>query len=538
VASGVGFGLLILVLAWAWSRDFYATHLVPDDGVGSYYWVAEALSTTEAEGRLASLRLVSRGEMYVLYQMMAALLGELLPRNMGVGVFLNAPLYLAAAVALVRLFAQRAFALGWSIAFSVPLLLEPSFIPSTDRGLTNLHQDLPSYLLSITVAACFLGSRGLRSPLGAVGAGLAFGLLILARFPTAVLLGCWLAPLVAWQLLRDGRDRAAWRGLLLGTATALVVAAWWLIPRLGFFAHFVGFWYGRPRATIGTLGLASVPTLIKGYVKLLLAADLVYAAVLCLLVFAGLRAAIRSAGQAVVNAAALWLAVCPLLMLLALRSNNALYGLPAVVGCYLAVALPAASAVGRRAVGLGIRLALAAGVTALVATALLKGWRSHSAPSDEKAAAAAVLREVLASSGPPRLAVAYWGALNAYALADLAAFELGARVTIDDTLPVEPRFPSPVLRIRRAVLWSHGPDPSGVQQLVREVRGWSYVLVLDPACGPRPDPMPFPGEAPNWYRLSEILLASGEYVAVQTQLRPRGNECATLLRRREAPGGS
>jgi hypothetical protein len=50
--------------------------------------------------------------------------------------------------------------------------------------------------------------------------------------------------------------------------------------------------------------------------------------------------------------------------------------------------------------------------------------------------------------------------------------------------------------------------------------------------------MPFPGEAPNWYRLSEILLGSGDYVIVLAQLRPRGNECAALLRRRDAPPGS
>jgi hypothetical protein len=128
--------------------------------------------------------------------------------------------------------------------------------------------------------------------------------------------------------------------------------------------------------------------------------------------------------------------------------------------------------------------------------------------------------------------------LNAYSLADVAAFELGTRVTIDDTLPWEPPFPPPVLRIRRAVLWSAGPDAPGVERLAGELADERYVLVLDPRCGPRPEPMPFPGEAPNWYRLSEILLGSGDYVIVLAQLRPRGNECAALLRRRDAPPGS
>jgi hypothetical protein len=284
-------------------------------------------------------------------------------------------------------------------------------------------------------------------------------------------------------------------------------------------------------------------------VKLLLAADLIYAAILCTLFLASLDAAIRRAGplswrqagsalKSAVHLPALWLAVCPLLVLLALRSNNALYGLPAVVGLYLAAALPAASALGRRQVGRGMKLAIAAGATVLAVAAFVKGWRAHSVPSEEKGVALAVLREVLPSSDQPRLAMAYWGVVNAYSLADVAAFDLGTRVTIDDTLPWQPPFRAPMLRIHRAVLWSGGPDLPGVERLVGELRDWPFVLILDPTCGPRPNPMPFASEAPNWYRLSEILLGSGDYVVVQAGLRPRANECAALLRRREGPRGT
>jgi hypothetical protein len=190
--------------------------------------------------------------------------------------------------------------------------------------------------------------------------------------------------LVLRELLPERRDRAALKGLLLGSGAALLVGAWWLIPRLGFFAHFFGFWYGRPRATIGTLALASVPLLIKGYAKLLVAADGIYALVLGVLLLTNFSAVLgreegpfrRRVGLALkttVDVPALWLAVCPLLILLALRSNNALYGLPAVVAFYLAAALPTASALGRRAVGKAAKLAIAAAVAALAVSAVVKG---------------------------------------------------------------------------------------------------------------------------------------------------------------------
>lgn len=268
--------LLLIVFSIFMNQQFYKTHLSFSDGMGTYFLVGRTIQIAKTQGTLQALNFAVNSGMYILHPIMAALAGPFLNLSMSVGPLFNGIWYSAMSMSLCLLFWDKTHSILLSIILSIPPMIYISPVATAYEGLTNLNVDFLSYVLSVSTICYLLLSDNLSKSWATILAGVFWGLLVLGRIPTAILLGVMVIPLFIRGLIYRSTRSVTFRGLLTLGITILIVSGWWLIFSLYKFIKFFFFWYGHPLGSMGGLPLARLPFLWKGFIRELIGNNLPY----------------------------------------------------------------------------------------------------------------------------------------------------------------------------------------------------------------------------------------------------------------------
>jgi hypothetical protein len=519
----------VLVASYRASERHYAQRLIAADS--SCYLMGPALVVSGKDdfryGTLlrtpAPLRSTDPGtNVYVLQTFLAWYLRDFLPLRPAMAVLLNGVWFTAMCLSVYALLWSRirrwptaALATG---AFSIANPLLTSFL----YGLTSLDPNLVGFMLA-TCAICWviLSDRFERLVPCAL-AGFFLGALALGRVYTLGIVLPILLPYVVacfWRRSSEQMVRSLVGGLLVLTS-AYAICGWWVVR---FWREVLAY-----PTQFGELGVLNRTSLLGGFIEWLYFPRYMFVKFItlsCVLTWP-LAASLLGAGRGLrqFNWAALWMAVCPLMVLAKMGTTFQAYGAIALLGVFLLLLFPFRSArpqlVGTDRYAAALAIACALSFWAFFAELRIV----HTPAGNNKRGTMAALenmRKHATDSGRKRvtLGLIHWGALHDAALVDALVFDLGVRVATPNYQPsraaqkaafvVDPLALDP---------WAWDRTVSGEATMTPDA--WSkrlieeadYVLVLAGGRGQASKK----GHWPEWRQTSERVRASGVFERLGT----------------------
>jgi hypothetical protein len=536
VLAVMAVAIAVVLLSIHAHHAYYRTHLTLGDGQISYYRVALTLHVTHDHGLRAGLSYALQS-LCVLHQVVAAVLAPALPTAMVIAPLLNGIWYVAMSAVVCCLFLEKTQSAFGAFVLSMPPLLNPALLARPGSGLTNLHADTTAYSLGVSTLCLLILSRGWTRPWYSALSGISVGLLLLGRAPAVAMVAVMAAPLV---LVPAAKARSV-RGAGLFLVAMLATGGIWLAPHMGELVAYFLAWYGHPRGAVGTLQAWRVPWLLGRYARDVAGGDLAYAS--CVVVLAGcaIRGQIRFRPRPQLHFGHLWMSISPLLVLLALRTENARYAIPVSFAAYLLLIEPFERAPGPLWEGMPVALRAATVLCALIlGLAFARQMRAtHQAESTERAGAARLVRALVdhaATEVEPRpipIVMTYWGTLNIFSLANTLLYDFDEVAVVGSEAVERPAFV-----IDPAVLW-HDTEASAVAEeaaLMAALQGSArYLLVLDTNEQPSAATLTRRRLWPGWMSLGRRFLGSPSFTAAARGVQIVGAERVALLVRRGPP---
>lgn len=437
------------VLAAEAAERLYSHSLPVDDGATVLYTTALAQALRDRLGALGAVHYAAWIDRYPLHPIVSACFGAVLPHSNAMAPWLNLPWMLAAFLATSRLFARTGLSPPWAAALAIVPLLHPVLATSDHRGLVSLHPDLTAYHLGVTVLALVIASDGLRgSRREAALAGMAAGLLVVGRYPHLGLIAVMLAPWLLPRAITGGRfatvPRPRWTWFLVSFGLS---CGWWLALMLRPLVESAVGWWGQPLMSIGTATPVEIPGLIRAFSLELVGGRSWYGATVLWLLGVGVAGRLREGSWDRVPWSVVWMALSPLLLLLALRTDRHQYALVSAFAVpYLGIVLWQ-DRTGKHACTGGWARALTTGslLGTLIATTAV-GFPTWSGPSREPFSR--LLSDVVRCQGDRcDVAFTYWGDFNAPLAAEILIRDFGRLATVDGLVGTRPTPPVPVIRV-------------------------------------------------------------------------------------------
>ncbi|HWP46795.1 MAG TPA: hypothetical protein VNM22_06495 [Candidatus Limnocylindrales bacterium] len=547
--------LLVITFSMVMNQQFYKTHLSFSDGMGIYFSVGRTIQIAKTQGTLQALNFAVNSSMYILHQIMAALLGPLLNLSMSVGPLFNGIWYLAMSVSLGLLFWDRTHSIVLSILLSIPPMIYISPVATAYEGLTNMNVDFLSYVLSVSTICYLLLSDNLSKSWATILAGVFWGLLVLGRIPTAILLGIMVMPLFIKGLIYHSTRSVVFRGLLILGTTVLMVSGWWLIFSLYEFIKFFFFWYGHPLGSMGNLSPARLPFLWKGFIRELIGNNIPYIGMTLWLSWIPGSVIIKGVNGISLlkqlNWIYIWMGISPLLILMLLHTENLPYAFPAYMGFYLTLLFPFKQNPRERSIlqSKSYRMGLMLMIIIASFWFVITMYKQHTTPSFSKQTTLQITQSILddiyhqqadKDKQEFQISITYWGTLNRYSLANVFLFDKNQSVRMigkqSESNLFKPSRP-PILHIHSAVAWLDASDSDEthkayLNKIVEEVENQSdYVIILSRESWNPKGSYPFSQFWSQWVKLSEQLLNSNRFHTLTLPLRITDSEWVVVLAR-------
>lgn len=532
----------MLHCAYQANRTYYAKNLAHYDGIIYMTRVGWLIEVGRAEGAAAALDLARKEEHAVLPYLAGAAACKALPPRRSSVVLLNGGVYLLAAFSLYLLFWRKTGSGLLACGLSLPLLTLERIWCDPKCGLTDLDMNLWGYGLGLSFLSWVLLSDWFRDAKAAVGVGVCAALLALSRSVTFGLLVPALLPLLLLELKRESPEGrlAMLKRLGLAILVAGALCGWWLVPESVKVYHHFRDWYGRGEA----IGHDHVADYAGDWAKL--AAEFVlvgFTAPLWPLLGAARFAAARNDGAARrLNFGYLWLGLCPVLVLLAIRSPYLPYGYPAAFGLFLFATFPLRRNGRDDLTGMQSRLFRGAtlALAALLLLLALRGMRQrHEATVDDRAGASAIVRAIVADAeaGKKKQLVlddVNQGVMDQFNLCNLFLFDSDAAVTLRRML-IPPRRPGAadieIAAQYRHYLFEGAPDQKKRDEIIaselKKLYAADYIMAMGPLS------MENSRSEPNRL-LSRMLLADGRMRRLTGPVRINGREDVILLKNETA----
>jgi hypothetical protein len=547
LALVVSFGVMILFTALRASERYYDRNLVATDT--SYFLMSVGLllqgrhdfDTLHVLATPAPLLASDRGtEVYVLHNLLAWILRDVLPLRPSAAVFLNSPWFLVMGASLYWLLWDRTKAWWLSALVAAAYLLSNPYLSSVRFGLTSLDPNLHAYMIGSSALAWVLLSRSFRNRAASIVVGVLLGLLVLARVYTLGIIVPAMLPFVVRSIWT--RSRVELRASLVGggltLAAALAVCGWWLFPHLAVLSF-----YPVQFKSAGVLGHTSLSATALAWLKNfteLLRANLPVLCVLAAVPVGGLLSGGRQLARRL-RWSHLWLFVTPLLILTSLGTDFGPYGTLALFGVYVTLLFPFESPSLAILRHWAFAAALAAGIAVRAFGTVSSLGEAHasfrSGKVDRRSVDAALeaIRQHAAEAHQSRVTVGliHWGVVHDASLIDAMIFDAGLRVATP-TYPAEPGPDTPLIVNPLMVdLWVWDARLYGDQVLTPEL--WAqtmteaadYVIVLAADRGHRKRRARWT----PWLQTSRLLLASPAFARITDPLPSADGPLVVLARR-------
>lgn len=482
----VAFAVAILATALRASERYYGRHLLATDT--SYFLTSVGL-LLQARHDFDTLHVLAAPtpllaadhstEVYVLHNLMAWLLRNVLPMRPSAMVLLNAPWFLAMGASVYWLLWDRTKAWWLAALVAAAYLVANPYLPSVELGLTSLDPNLHAYMIGSSALAWVLLSRSFRDRAASIVAGVFLGLLVLARVYTLGIVLPAMLPFVIRSVWTRSRPELRTSLLNGGLAIAamLAVCGWWLFPHLALLRF-----YPTQYKSAGVLKRTEFSATALAWLQHL--ADFLRAnlPVLCVLAVVPVAALLMDRRRLAQRAqwSHLWLIVVPPAILSILGTDFGPYGTLALLGVFLTLLFPFEPpplAVLRHWAFAGA-LAAATAYRAYGTVSALDDTHGRNGRRDRKAvnAALAAIGQHAAETNQSRVTVGlvHWGAIHDASLIDAMIFNAGFRITTP-TYPVEPQPGSPLIVEPLMVdLWAWDRRMHGDQALTPE--RWTQTL--------------------------------------------------------------
>ncbi len=486
LALVIAFGVAILVTALRTSERYYDRHLLATDN--SYFVMSVGLLVQDRHD-FGTLHVLASPtplpaadhstEVYVLHNLMAWLLRNVLPLRPSAAVILNSPWFLAMGASVYWLLWDRTKAWWLSALVAAAYLVANPYLPSVELGLTSLDPNLHGYMVGSSALAWVLLSHSFRDRTASIVAGVFLGLLALARVYTLGIVVPAMLPFVIrglWTRSRSERQ-ASLLGGGLAIAAMITVCGWWLFPHLAMLRF-----YPTQYKSAGVLQRTEFSATALAWLQHL--ADFLRAnlPVLCVLAIVPVAAILMDRRRLAQRAqwSHLWLVVVPPAILSILGTDFGAYGTLALLGVFLTLLFPfepPSLAVLRHWAFAGVLAAATAYRTYGTVSAFrdLHGRNGHRDRKGVNAALAAIGQHATeANQSRVTVGLIHWGAIHDASLIDAMIFNAGFRITTP-TYPVEPQPGSPLIVDPLMVdLWAWDSRMHGNQALTPE--RWAQTL--------------------------------------------------------------
>ncbi|HKY38357.1 MAG TPA: hypothetical protein VJN18_20580 [Polyangiaceae bacterium] len=478
---------------------------------------------------------------YVLQTFTAWYLRDFLPLRPAMAVLLNGVWFIGMGVSVYALFWSHMRRWLTAALATMGFLLANPFLTSTTYGLTSLDPNLVGFMLGTSALCWVILSDRFERFVPCALAGLSLGALALGRVYTLGVVLPAMLPFVLACFWRRSREQIvlSLAGGVIVVAMAYVVCGWWVLKHWREVLDYP--------TQFGTWGVMNSMTPTAGFFEWLYFPRLAFSktlALICVLTWP-FAAAVLAPGRGFwrFNWAALWLIVCPMLVLARLGTTFKPYGAVLLLGVFLVLLFPFKPSrpelVTRGRYGAALWIACALSMWAF----FFEQRVTHDGHANNKRGiktALEAMRQHAIDAGRRRvkLGLIHWGVLHDASLIDTLVFDLGVRVATSNFQPSHRARKSSFIVDPLAVdVWAWEPKISGAASVTPEswakrlVEEADYVLVL---AGSRTQERR-KGRWPPWTETSDRVRASGAFERLGAQFGiPNDGPMELLVRKKAA----